>query len=146
MRQFNQVKSPKIIIYDDENLEYFVGNCGTLQTKANSIDYCTLTEPTTKSLILDYTFSCSMRNVEKLETIKLDETLMKRIAKYNKEVEIKQLDKIIEEKQKKIQEIDYILQDRNKRLERLKEYICNIYNIDVSDSEYKYEEFDDEDE
>lgn len=60
---------------------------------------------------------------------------MKRIAKYNKEAEIKKYDKIIEEKKKKIQELDDILQDKDKRIEKIKEFIANIYDLDLKDDE-----------
>ncbi len=60
------------------------------------------------------------------DTIKLDDTLMKRIAKFNKEEEIKKLENILE--------------DREKIVEKIKEYIDNIYDIDINDDEYDYDD------
>lgn len=134
-----EIKQPHILIYDDDKLEYFEGSYGYLNIENESIEYYCLDSPCEKRLLdgLHTTFQCDLKNIKQTETIKLDETLMKRIAKYNKDVEIQKLDKVIEEKQKKIEELDNILQDKDKRVDKIKEYIRQIYNIDVSD---KYDE------
>ena len=66
---------------------------------------------------------------------------MERIAKFNKEQEIRRLDEEIKEKKEKIKELDDILQDKDKRVEKLKEFVANIYNIDINDDEEDYDDF-----
>ena len=51
---------------------------------------------------------------------------MRRIAKYNKEQEIKRLEHEIENKKERIKELDDILQDKEGRIEKLKEFVANI--------------------
>lgn len=78
---------------------------------------------------------------EELNNIELDPTTMKRIAIYNKQQECKRLDKEIKEKQEKIKELDDLLQDKEKRWNKVKEYIKNIYeiNLDEEDSDDYYD-------
>ena len=86
------------------------------------------------------TYSVTTNNPVNNETIKLDDTLMKRIAKFNKEVEIKKLDETIKNKQEKIKELDDLLQDKGKRWDKVKKYIEDIYNIDL-ENDYDDEEY-----
>ena len=58
---------------------------------------------------------------------------MKRILKYNKEVEIDELNKEIENKKKQIKELDDKLKDKEKRWEKVKQYIANIYDLDLEE-------------
>lgn len=139
------IKSPRIIIYDDKNLQYYKGSCMNILTNANTIDFNTLDSPYPKSLTLDYTITTNVRDLKELDYIKLDPTTMKRIAKYNKEAEIQKLDKLIEEKQKRIEELDNILQDKDKRVDKIRKYICEIYDIDVS-NDYEEDDWDEDDE
>ena len=127
----NDIKIPKILIYDDENMTYFVGDlirCETSFYRYESIDE-------TKAEIL-------IQNGQLVNNIELDETTMRRIAKFNKEQEIAKLDKVIKEKEEKIKDLDDILQDRSKRVEKLKEFIADIYNIPIDDGEYDYDDYE----
>lgn len=123
----------KIILYDDENLMYCTGNLYNTEI-SQEIQHCRSITGETWSVSLSKKFEGTIDGDE-TETIQLDETLMKRIAKYNKEAEIKKYDKIIEEKKKQIKELDNILQDKDKRIEKLKEFVANIYNLDLADDE-----------
>ena len=131
----------KIILYDDKNLMYCTGNLYNAEINQDYKTYHSITGESW-TVPLTRTFQGTIEGDE-TETIKLDETLMKRIAKYNKEAEIKGYDKIIEEKKKKIEELDNILQDKEKRVEKIKQFIANIYDIDIyddDDDDYDYEE------
>lgn len=145
MNKIKQVSNPKIIIYDDENILYTVGTVGNFEI--NSGEPIEITAP--KDFERQYIppmynyFECEIQNCEQLDNIMLDETTMKRIAKYNKEVEVKSLDNIIKEKKNKIKELDDILQDKEGRVKKLKEFVANIYNI-VLDEDYEdYDYYDD---
>lgn len=129
----------KIILYDDENLVYLKGQ---LYNSEINQDYqsCRSITGETWTVPLAKTFT-GVIDGDETETIKLDETLMKRIAKYNKEAEIKKYDKIIKEKKKKIQELDNILQDKDKRVEKIKQFIANIYDLDLADDEDEYYDY-----
>ena len=64
---------------------------------------------------------------------------MKRLAKFNKEIDIKRLDKQIEEKKKQIDELDNVLQDREDRVGKLKNFIKDIYNINLYEDDGDYD-------
>lgn len=79
-------------------------------------------------------------NPKQKDYIELDPTTMKRIAKYNKEVEIEKLNEEIKIKEKEIRELDNKLKDKEKRWEKVKKYIANIYDIDIKEDEDYWEE------
>lgn len=145
MNKIKQVSNPKIIIYDDENILYTVGTVGNFGI--NSGEPIEITAP--KDFERQYIppmynyFECEIQNCEQLDNIMLDETTMKRIAKYNKEVEVKSLDNIIKDKKNKIKELDDILQDKEGRVKKLKEFVANIYNIDLDEDYEDYDYYDD---
>lgn len=69
---------------------------------------------------------------------------MRRIAKFNKEIDIQKLDKKIKEKEAKIKELDDILQDREGRIDKLKKFVAELYDIDLSDEDDEdYDYYDD---
>ena len=89
-------------------------------------------------------FRCTISNYEELENIKLDDTTMRRIAKFNKEIDIQKLDKKIKEKKEKIKELDDILHDREGRINKLKKFVAELYDIDLSDEDDEdYDYYDD---
>lgn len=141
MNKIKQVSNPKIIIYDDENIQYIVGTVGNFGI--NSGEPIEITTP--KDFERQYIppmynyFECEIRNCEQLDNIMLDETTMKRIAKYNKEVEVKRLDNTIKEKKDKIKELDDTLQDKEGRVKKLKEFVANIYNINLDEDDEDYD-------
>lgn len=133
----NQIKAPHIIIYDDEHLEYIEGIVGDFESFSGTIECMSLDEPGVIRCIpdRDATFQCTINNMSTSEYIKLDETMMRRIAKYNKEVEIEKLNKEIESKKEEIKELDDKLQDREQRWEKVKNYIANIYDMDLNEED-----------
>ena len=126
----NDIKIPRVLIYDDKNMRYFVGNMIGWETSLYG--YEDIGE--TKAEIL-------IQNGQLVNNIELDPTTMKRIAKFNKEQEIRRLDEEINKKKENIKELDDILQDKDKRVEKLKEFVANIYNIDINDDEEDYDDF-----
>lgn len=127
----NDIKIPKILIYDDENMTYFVGDL--IRWETSFYGYEDISETKAEMLI---------KNGQLVNNIELDSTTMKRIAKFNKEQEIAKLDKVIQEKEQKIKDLEDILQDRSKRVEKIKEFIANIYNIPIDDGEYDYDDYE----
>lgn len=126
----------KLIIYDDKNISYITGNIYEINVEPHYIEYSTNSWDIDKQYFeTSKTYSVTTNNPVNNETIKLDDTLMKRIAKFNKEVEIKKLDETIKNKQEKIKELDNLLQDKEKRWKKVKDYIANIYNIDLEDDD-----------
>lgn len=137
----------QVLIYDEDNMIYTTGVVNLLDIS--------LPEPieTTSITSLYRTYAPSFGPTTiKIETydlgsndsIKLDPTMMKRIAKYNKEVEIKKLDEIIEKRKKEIEELNDILEDKSKRVDKIKKYIAEIYDISVDDEDedYDYDDYD----
>lgn len=120
----NQVK---VIVYDDKNIKYLTGYMGDYRYEPICVD--------DEINPIKVRQSFDITDINKTDTIQLDETLMRRIAKYNKEKKCQQLDKKIKEKKAKIKELDDILTDRVGRVEKLKEFIAKIYDIDLYDND-----------
>lgn len=138
-----KVNIPKILIWDEDNLVYYEGNCGSIDLIPDIIEYRTLANDSVNKLQgRDTNFNCSIPNMEEKKNIDLDPTLMKRIAKYNKEVEITKLDNIIKEKAEYIKELNDMLNDRTKRVDKLRKYIAKIWHIDVSNEDDYDDEYD----
>lgn len=142
---FSVINNPHIIIYDKDNLIYYEGYGGYLGAAYDSIVYHSIEDGSIQYLPpRDYEFSCCVMNAKRKNYVDLDDTLMKRIAKYNKEVEIQKLDEDIETKKKHIEELDNILNDRNKRVNMLRKYIANIWNISINEEDKEdWDEWDD---
>lgn len=128
-----------ILVYNDEYMIYYDGVLASFNKK-NIWDNGYFATGEHYQYLLGTNISFTVPCLEQHETIKLDDTLMKRIAKFNKEVEIKKLDETIKNKQEKIKELDDLLQDKEKRWKKVKDYIANIYNIDLED-DYDDEEY-----
>lgn len=146
MKGDKKMDSFKIIIYNDEFMEYFIGDvCDIPLMKAPQEVEITSLLDNNRRFIPGPTKSIEIITVnsECMENIKLDETLMKRIARYNKEKEIERLDEEIKEKQEKIKELDDVLKDREKRVQKLKKFVAEIYDIDVNDEDDDYDYEDD---
>lgn len=127
-----------ILVYNDDWIVYYAGVLASFD-KEPLIDEFE-GEYFKQSILVGTNIRFFVPKLEQFETIKLDDTLMKRIAKFNKEVEIKKLDETIKNKQEKIKELDDLLQDKEKRWEKVKDYIKNIYNISLED-DYDDEEY-----
>ena len=133
----------KILIYNDELLCYKTGNLVSMQVESSAINIKTLrdtSERILKSPLETMTFVVD--SSKQSETVKLDDTLMKRIAKYNKEIEIKELDKKLKDKEEKIKELEEKIEDREKRWRKIQEFVANIYDLPVEDNEDEYYEED----
>ena len=140
------IKEPRILIYDDEYMDYRVGRLGTFGSAPEPPIEITGLRDNTRKYIPAPTasFECTVSNYEELENIKLDETTMRRIAKFNKEIDIQKLDKKIKEKEAKIKELDDILQDKEGRIDKLKKFVAELYDIDLSDEDDEdYDYYDD---
>lgn len=144
--QPKSIKEPRILIYDDENMQYRVGYMGDFEILTDSpIEITSYRDRERKFMQpLKQLFRCTFSNYEELENIKLDDTTMKRIAKFNKEIDIQKLDKKIKEKEEKIKELDDILHDREGRIAKLKKFVAELYDIDLSDEDDEdYDYYDD---
>lgn len=133
-----------ILIYDNENIKYYKGNLVNIEahTQYDSGVYMS-GEP--YNYIYGYDIIMNSSHLEETANIELDDTTMKRIAKFNKTQECKRLDKKIEAKEEKIKELDDLLQDKEKRWKKVNQYIKNIYDLDLEEDEDDdyYEDWDD---
>lgn len=133
-----KAKPANILIYDDENIVYYQGTYTYIESTSHC-DSGHYIDGTSYNYVLNHDIHLVSPDLEQLDNIKLDETTMKRIAKYNKQRECQRLDKEINEKQERIKELDDLLQDKEKRWNKVKDYIKNIYEISLD------EDYDDED-
>ncbi len=129
-----------ILIYDKDNIVYWSSKSLQMYRSRDFID-TNLFDGTCKYRIpLSDTITFQTRGFDKKENITLDPTTMKRIAKYNKETECEILDEQIKKKKEQIKELGDKLKDKEKRWEKVKNYIANIYEIDIDD--YEEENYD----
>ena len=126
-----------MLIYYKDNILYYSGTPTYIEIFSDFVevsDHCA--SFSNRALEIGKTIISKISNLEVLDNIVLDDTTMKRIAKFNKNQEIKRLDKTIQEKQEKIKELEDILCDREKRVNKLKDFIKNIYDIDLDEDDY----------
>lgn len=128
----------KIIIYNEEEMHYAEGILLETSCEPEYVNYDNGYEQESHLLGVNYTFGTNLK--PDTETIQLDPTLMKRIAKYNKEKEIEKLEKEIKRKQKKLKELEDKIEDREKRWEKIQDYVANIYDIDLDDDDDDYDD------
>lgn len=129
----------KILIYNDELLCYKTGNLVSTREESSVIDIGDprdINKRILKSPLETMTFVVD--SSKQSETVKLDDTLMRRIAKYNKEIEVKELDKNLKDKEEKIKELEEKIEDREKRWKKIQEFVANIYDLPVEDDEDDY--------
>lgn len=130
-----------IIIYDDKKIHYIEADLEQICVENNFETYVR-PDGIGSHIPLSTTYTFTTIDGFDNDTIQLDPTLMKRIAKYNKTRELQQIEKQIKEKQEQIKELDELLQDKQKRWKKVKEYIANIYELDLeeeNDDEYYYD-------
>lgn len=131
-----------MLIYDKDNIIYYSGNPTRIDVESDIAEFDDPKIPFYKrTVIVGKIMTLQVSNIETLDNIVLDDTTMKRIAKFNKNQEMKRLDKTIQKKQEKIKELEDILSDREKRVDKLKEYIEKIYDINL-DEDDEYEDYD----
>lgn len=129
----------KVLIYNDNNISYIEGFLLNLEASSN-VETVRDIDGTDRTTISSINYNFLVSYPEQKDYIDLDPTTMKRIAKYNKEVEIEKLNEEIKIKEKEIKELDNKLQDKEKRWEKVKKYIANIYDIDIKEDEDYWEE------
>ena len=129
----------KVLIYNDNNISYIEGFLLNLEANSN-VETVRDIDGMNRATISSTNYNLLVSYPEQKDYIELDPTTMKRIAKYNKEVEIEKLNEEIKIKEKEIKELDNKLQDKEKRWEKVKKYIANIYDIDIKEDEDYWEE------
>lgn len=130
-KNFPRYETGNILIYNAKDIRYYSGVPMKLDVHTDYEEYQSIGSNSKTRVPFSSTLTANISNFKELDNIMLDETTMKRIAKYNKEVEVEKLDNTIKEKQDKIKELDYILQDKDGKVKKLKEFVANLYNIDL---------------
>lgn len=129
------MKKPRIIIYNDEDMNYITGDYASLDYEPQFMTVENM-DGSVRHFPLNSVLTMGINDIECLDNIELDPTLMKRIAVFNKEQECKRLDKEIHEKRQRVKEIEAVLEDREGRLAKLKEFIRHIYEIELDDDDW----------
>lgn len=128
-----------ILIYDDENFEYMTGELIGITKEPILMDCTSIRDfmqrymPTGRANLW-----FEIQDCENKETIHFDDTLMKRIAKYNKEADIEKLDNDLKTKKKKIKELEEKIEDREQRWQKIQKFVANIYDLPLEDNEDDY--------
>lgn len=130
----------KIIVYNDEEMHYSEGYLLNMSCEPQCINCDNGYGYKARLVGMEFTFGATVEPDK--ETIQLDPTLMKRIAKYNKEKEIEKLEEKIKRKQEKLKELEAKVEDREKRWKKVQEYVTKIYEIDLDEDLYEEEDWD----
>ena len=130
----NFINNTRVIIYDDNNIQYIVGDGASFEWEPQYKIFESMDGVRTH-FPMGVVVTLGLSNAECLDSIKLDNTLMRRIATFNKEQECKRFDKMIEERVARIKELDDILNDKEKRVEKLKKFVATLYDIDIDDDD-----------
>ena len=127
-----------VIIYNDKDMIYREGFLSSFESNTNISEERWL-DGSNSTFIHGYTDTIICQHNGEKQSIELDPTTMQRILKYNKEVEIEKLNKEIKNKKEQIKELDDKLKDKEKRWEKVKQYIANIYDLDLEEEDDDYE-------
>lgn len=122
----------RVIIYNAKDMTY---REGFLDSYESNVDFSEerFLGGTNKIFIHGYTDTIICHHNGEKQNIELDPTTMQRILKYNKEIEIEKLNNEIQNKKNEIKELDDKLKDKEKRWEKVKQYITNIYDLDLEE-------------
>ena len=132
----------KVIIYDDEVMGCYESQVINFDFKENPIEITTL-EDIERKFINGIPEYCIYGSGYIRRMIELDPTTMKKIAKYNKEIELENIQRRIEGRKKELEDLDKEIDDRVRRIKKLEELSDNVYSLDL-DKDY-CEDDDDED-
>lgn len=113
MKKKKENKKYKIIIYDDEELKYYVGEC---EKPLRTRDF-ELGVPTNS-----FEFSVKIDNL-RYAKIELDEELMKRISAFNKTTELKIFEKKIQHARDTLYDVENNLYNLKRMYKMIKFYI-----------------------
>lgn len=72
------------------------------------------------------------------ETIKLDDTMMKRIAKYNTEIKLRKVEEKIKSQERKLKKIEEKIEDREQRWKKIQDFVSDIYELPLEDEDDDY--------
>lgn len=134
----------KVIIYDDEVMGCYESKVINFDFKENPVEITTLEDIERKFIngIPEYRI-CGSGYIRRM--IELDPTTMKKIAKYNKEIELENINREIDSKKEELEYLEEKINDRVKRIKKLKELSDNLYSLDLDKDYCEDEEDDDED-
>ena len=129
-----------VIIYNDKDMIYREGFLSSFESNPEFHEVISL-DGTRESFIHGYTDTIICQHNGEKQSIELDPTTKQKIIKYNKEVEIEKLNKDIKNKKEQIKELDDKLTDKEKRWDKVKQYITNIYDLELEED---YDEDEDD--
>lgn len=139
-KETNEVRLVNVLMFDENNIEYYHGVVASIEFTPDTYTVESV-DNGISTHIGSWHVHFTSPELRKQNNVVLDDTTMKRIAKFNKIKEINRLDTEIEEKQEKIKVLDALLQDKEKRWNKVKDYIKNIYEINP----YEDDDYDDDD-
>lgn len=131
----------KVIIYDDEVMGCYETQNIVFDYKENPIEITTLEDNVRKYIdgIPEYCIYGS-GNIKRM--VELDPTTMKKIAKYNKEVELENIQREIKFKKDELKALEKDIEDRIKRINKIHELVENVYDLDLDKDYFEDEDYD----
>lgn len=124
----------KIIIYDDYTMNCFSTDLVDIKVFNSPIEIPNFDDLEFRTYVdrLKEVYIKGSGNLK--ETIKLDETTMKRIAKYNKEIELESIQMEIESKKKELKALEEKIEDRKERINIIHKLTGKIYKLDLDEN------------
>lgn len=130
----------KVIIYDDEVMGCYEAQNIVFDYEQNPIEITTLEDIERKYIhgIPEF-YVYGAGNIRKMA--ELDPTTMKKIARYNKEVELENIQREIKFKKDELKALEEEIKDRQDRINKIHELVEKIYDDDEDedyDNSYDY--------
>ena len=131
----------KVIIYDDEVMGCYESQVINFDFKENPIEITTL-EDIERKFINGIPEYCIYGSGYIRRMIELDPTTMKKIAKYNKEVELENIQREIKFEKDELKALEKDIEDRIKRINKIHELVENVYDLDLDKDYFEDEDYD----
>jgi len=130
-------KEVNVLVYDDKDLYYKTGLLVKIEYNQDELIDITTSRDNYKKVVPARRayLQLEVNNFKENDCIKLNDTLMKRIAKYNKEVEVQKVEEKIKIKKKQLKELEEKIEDREQRWKKIQEFVANIYELPLEDDE-----------
>lgn len=127
----------KVIIYDDEVMGCYEAENIVFDYKEIPIEITTL-EDTVRKYIDGIPEYCIYGSGNIKRMVELDPTTMKKIAKYNKEVELENIQREIKFKKDELKALEEEIKDRQDRISKIHELVEKIYDDDEDEDYDEY--------
>ena len=136
----------QLLFYNTEKDEMRVYDCyiSKVDHNPNVFDCTMIDDMTTRTMFIPNDEATAVFNIKEV-VAELDPTTMKRIARYNKDKELEELNYKIQSAEDRLKCLNAEMEEKEKKLELMQELLRQIWEDDCFD-EGKYSHIEDDDE